>query len=711
MFNFKKDENQIGVLTMDMAGKSTNVITKDFAAEFSKQIEIIFKDAQLKGLVIASAKKDFLAGADLAMFYRVEKAEDCMPMLKKINDTFCFMEKQGKPVVAAINGTALGGGLELTLACHYRVCIDDPKIQLGLPEVTLGLLPGAGGTQRLPRLIGIQPAIEMMTLGNRIEPQKAHKLGVVHELVKNAEELMRQAKAWILKNSNVQQPWHDKKFKIPGGAVQSLTGYQVIAASNAMVYDKTFNNYPSPKAILSCIYEGLQVPFESGLDIEASYFTQVVLSPVSKNLIKTMFFGMQACNKGMARPKDIPPQPVKKVGILGAGLMGGGIAYATAKAGIEVVLKDLTVANAEKGKNYSVKLCDGQIEKGRLTTDKKEKLLSLIKTTDKIEDLKDCDLIIETVFEDSRVKAKVTQEAESVAVASLVMASNTSSIPITKLAGASKRPDRFIGLHFFSPVDKMPLVEIIVGQKTGPEALAKAIDYTLQIKKTPIVVNDGFGFFTTRVICDYVYEGFRMVKEGVVPALIENGAKMAGMPVGPLVIADEVNLDLVGHLIQQSIEHLGPNSVDQSAIEIIEVMVEQNKRLGRKVSAGFYEYPAQGKKFLWPQIGDYFKQSAEQPDVQEIKDRLLTIQVLTAIKLWEEKVLRTTVEGDVGSILGIGFPPYTGGVLSYVDFVGVKSFVEQCKRLADKHGARFKPSEFLMKKASNNERLTNADLI
>lgn len=708
MFNFKKDENQIGILTLDLPGKSTNIITKEFVGELAKTVEGIFKDTQLKGLIITSAKKDFLAGADLAMFYNVQKPEDCMPLLKKLNDTFCFIEKQGKPVVAAINGTALGGGLEVTLACHYRICIDDPKIQLGLPEVTIGLLPGAGGTQRLPRLIGIQPAVEAMTLGNRMEPQKAHKLGIVHELVKNTDELLKQAKGWILKTPTAQQPWHDKKFKVPGGAVQSPTGYQVIAASNAMVYEKTFNNYPAPKAILSCIYEGLQVPFEAGLDIEARYFTQVVLSPVSKSLIKTMFFAMQACNKGMARPKDIPPQEIKKVGILGAGLMGGGIAYSTAKAGIQVVLKDLTVANAEKGKGYSVKLTTAQVEKGRLTEEKKKALLDLIKTTDKAEDLKDCDLIIETVFEDPKVKAKVTQEAEAITPSKLIMASNTSSIPITKLATASKRPERFVGLHFFSPVDKMPLVEIIMGQKTESEALAKAIDYTLKIKKTPMVVNDGFGFFTTRVICDYVFEGFRMLKEGVAPALIENGAKMAGMPVGPLVIADEVNLDLVGHLLRQYNEHIG--FVDKDANDIVAIMVEKNKRLGRKASAGFYEYPSDGKKYLWPKLAEYFKASAEQPDAQEVKDRLLTIQALTAVKLWEDKVLRTTEEGDVGSILGIGFPPYTGGVLSYIDFVGIKNFVERCKHFADKFGDRFKPSELLVKKAAAGERLTRAEL-
>ena len=669
MFQFEKDQDHVGRLTLDMPGRSTNVVNDAFIKEFKTTLDKIFSDSQLKGLVITSGKKDFMAGGDLEFIYSINSIEKALGAIQALHESFRFLETRGKPVVAAINGSALGGGLELALACHYRVCLKDSRIQLGLPEVTLGLLPGGGGTERLPRLIGIQPALEYLTLGNKTDPERAFKSGIIHELTDSSEKLFSAAKSWILKNPQTVQPWDDKKYKIPGGGVQSPTGYGVFAASNAMAAEKTFNNYPAPKAILSCVYEGLQVPFETGLKIESRYFAKMVTHPVAKNMIKTLFFGIQDCNKGAARPKDLLSMPVKKLAILGGGMMGSGIAYTSAKAGIPIVLKDISKESAERGKNYSVKLCDNLVEKGRMTVEEKNKLLTLIETSVDPGAVKDCDLIIETVLEDRKIKAQVTRESEAVAPPSVVMASNTSTLPITGLAEASKRPERFIGLHFFSPVDKMPLVEIILGKKTNQEALAKAIDYVQQIKKTPIVVNDGRGFYTSRVFTTYVNEGISLLKEGVDPVLIENGAKMAGMPVGPLSVADEVSIELMYHVMRQTITDLGPESVDKNCYEVTRHFVEDLKRLGRKSGAGFYEYPPQGKKFLWPKLRELFPLASQQPSPPDVQRRLLKVQAVESKRCLDEGILLSSRDGDVGSILGWGFPAYTGGTITYYENV------------------------------------------
>ena len=705
MLRFEKDKDGIGILTFDRPDKSTNILDDKFLLEFQKKLKEIFADAALKGLILTSAKKDFVAGADLGFLLGISSISDCVKFLKPLHESLRMMETQGKPIVCALNGTALGGGLELALACHYRVCLKDSKIQIGLPEVTLGLLPGGGGTQRLPRMIGIQPSLEFLTLGNKVDPESALKAGIVQELVETKEDLIASAKKWILKTPIAQQPWDDKKFKIPGGAVQSPGGYQVFAASNAMVSEKTFGNYPAPKAILSCVYEGLQVPFEAGLQIETRYFASLVVGPVAKNMIRTLFFGIQECSKGAERPKDVAASPVKKLGVLGAGMMGSGIAYSTAKAGIPVVLKDVSREAAEKGKGYSVKICDGLIEKGRLVSAQKEKLLELITATDDPQALKDCDLVIETVIEDRKIKAKVTQETENVCGPTLIMASNTSTLPITGLAEVSKRPDQFIGIHFFSPVDKMPLVEIILGKKTEKTAIAKSIDYVQQIKKTPIVVNDGRGFYTSRVFTTYIGEGISLLKEGVSPALIENAGKGSGMPVGPLAVADEVSIDLIYHILKQTADDLGREKIDGGVYEVAQLFVEKFKRLGRKSGGGFYEYPKDSKKLLWPELTKTFPLNKNQPSLEEVKTRLLTIQALESARCLEEGVLKSMRDGDVGSILGWGFPAYTGGTLSYIDMVGVKSFVETCEGFQQKLGSRFKPCQLLIDRVKSGKSL------
>ena len=681
---------QIGIVTLDNPKLSTNVINDEFLTALESTVKKAWADSSVKGLIIRSAKNDFLAGGDLEALLKITRISDVQKVTRKLHAVFLELENSGRPVVAAITGSALGGGLELALACHRRLCLKNEKIQIGLPEVTLGLLPGGGGTQRLPRLIGIQPAVEMMTTGQKVAPEKALKMGIVHELFDGTDQMMAAAKKWIGEASAakdkdgkpvpVQQPWADKKFKIPGGGVQSPGAYQVFAASNAMAAEKTYNNYPAPKAILSCVYEGLQVPFDSALQIEAGYFAQLVVHPVAKNMIRTLFFGMNEANKLAARPKGIAPMPTKKVGVLGAGMMGSGIAYSAAKAGIPVVLKDVSTSAAEKGKSYSVKICDGLIEKKRLAPEQKEKLLGLIKATDEARAVADCDLIIETVIEDRKIKAQVTKESEAVCASDAIVASNTSTLPITGLAEASKRPENFIGIHFFSPVDKMPLVEIIVGKKTGDVAIAKALDFVRAIKKTPIVVNDGRGFYTSRVFMTYVQEGIALLKEGVQPALIENAGRMAGMPVGPLAVADEVSLDLMYHILKQTVDDLGPKGVDQNSLQVSKLFVEELKRLGRKSGGGFYEYPSGGKKFLWPKLKEFFAPAKTQPAVQEVEQRLLAVQAFEAKKCLDEGILRSKTDGDVGSILGWGFPAYTGGALSYIDFVGEREFAKQSAR-------------------------------
>ncbi len=690
MFKFTKSSEGIGILTIDQPESSANLINEQFLKEFLPTLKKIFFDTSLKGLIIASAKKGFVAGGDLEFIQGMKSLEGALEFIKLVHEGFNFLETNGKPVVAALTGTALGGGLELALACHYRICLDDSKIQLGLPEVTLGLLPGGGGTQRLPRLIGIQPALELLTLGSKIDPKKAQKLGIVNELAETREKLMEQASVWILKNSQAQQPWYDKKFKIPGGGIQTPLGYQVFAASNAMVAEKTYHNYPAPKAILNSVYEGLQVPFEQGLKIEAQYFAQLIVSPISKNMIKTLFYGISDCNKGAARPKEVAPSPSKKVGVLGAGMMGAGIAYATAKAGISVVLKDISVEAAEKGKSYSENICNTLVEKGRMTAEQKSQLLGLIQVSSEPGSVRDCDLVIETVIEDRKIKARVTQESEEVISPKAIMASNTSTLPISGLAAASKRPQQFIGLHFFSPVDKMPLVEIILGEKSNPESLAKCIDYVQQIKKTPIVVNDGRGFYTSRVFTTYIAEGINLLKDGVAPSLIESAGKFCGMPVGPLAVADEVSIDLIYHILKQTAEDIGEQNVEKAVFDTAKLFVEKLKRLGRKSKGGFYEYPADGKKQLWKGLNDHFKLSEKQPELNEVKERLLTIQALESVRCLEDKILTSKRDGDVGSILGWGFPAYTGGALSYVEMVGAQEFANRCERFAKQFGARFK---------------------
>ncbi|MEM9056298.1 MAG: 3-hydroxyacyl-CoA dehydrogenase NAD-binding domain-containing protein, partial [Pseudomonadota bacterium] len=610
------------------------------------------------------------------------------------------LETGGKPFVAAINGTALGGGLELCLACHHRVVADAPKLKLGLPEVQVGLLPGAGGTQRLPRLIGVQSALELMTLGKHASPAEALKLGFVHEVVP-ADDLMAAARRWLDGEPDAEQPWDKKGFRIPGGGgAMHPKAAQVFMGGTAMTAAKTMHNYPAPIAILSCVYEGTIVPIDTALAIEAKYFTSLLLDPVARNMTRTLFINKGAADKLVRRPKDVERVKVTRLGMLGAGMMGAGIAYVSARAGMDVILIDSTMEAAERGKAYSEKLLQKAVSRGKMDEAKAQAILARITPTTTYEQLEGCELVVEAVFEHRDIKADVTAKAETVIPESCIFASNTSTLPITGLATQSKRPDQFIGLHFFSPVDKMPLVEIILGEKSSDAALARCLDYVQQIRKTPIVVNDSRGFYTSRVFSTYTNEGMALLKDGVGAALIENAGKMAGMPVGPLAVHDEVTLDLGYKVHKQSQEDLGDAYKPMSAMDVVERFVTKLDRKGRRFGKGFYDYPENGRKSLWPGLADEFPPAAEQPDVEEVKTRLLYIQALETARCVEEGVVTEPADADLGSILGWGFPPWTGGTLSFIDTIGVANFVAECDRLAKAYGPRFEVPPGLRERAA-----------
>jgi len=713
-FKIDVDSDGIALVTWDMQDRSMNVIDMSVNDDLAAIIEQITDDQSIKGAVITSAKPDFCAGADLSMLgnmsneYATVYAKDGeMAAVQFIHDAGAFLSRTlrkletcGKPVAAAINGTALGGGFEIPLACHYRVAASDGKGKLGLPESQVGLLPGGGGTQRLPRLIGAQNALQLMLQGRHMDAAKAHKLGAVHKLVPT-DELVNEAKRWVREEGNPVAPWDEKGFRIPGGVPYSAKGMMMWSAANSMYRQQTMDNYDAQRNIMKAVYEGLCVKtMDAALKIEERYFTSLLIGPQSRNMIRTLFGSMQALGKGARRPKDMAERKVKKLGVIGAGFMGAGIAYVSALAGIEVVLLDRDMEGAEKGKNYSADLMDKQINRGRTTDGKKAKLLSLIKASADYDDLNGCNLVIEAVFENRELKASVLPQAESKLQAGNILASNTSTLPITGLAEYVERPTDFIGVHFFSPVEKMKLVELIVSDKTSDEALATALDYVRQIRKTPIVVNDSRGFFTSRVVMTYIAEGHHMLEEGVGPALIENAGRMAGMPVGPLSLNDEVALDLSWKILQATKVDMGDAYQPRAIDGILEKMVVEQERFGRKNGKGFYDYSKSGKKKLWPGIGDVVSQTDNDTGVGEIKERLLIIQALETARCYEENVLTDPREGDVGAILGFGFAPYTGGPLSYIDTMGAKAFVEKCKAYEEKYGKRYTPAKLLVDMAA-----------
>ena len=700
---FEKDAGNVVTITFDAPGSPVNTMTAEWQDAFTDAVERLGREkASIKGVILASAKKTFFAGAELkdVLKYGPNDGPMVFTWIESAKKQMRALEKLGIPVVAALEGTALGGGWEIALCAHARIVLDDASIQLGLPEVTLGLLPGAGGVTKITRLLGLQAAFPYLVEGRTMRPQEAAKLGLVQGLAANKADLFKMAHEWIAANPSPIQPWDDPKYRMPGGGPSTPAISQMLSMAPAMLVAKTRGLYPAPKAIMSAMVEGAYVDFDTALRIESRYLARLAVGPVAKNLI-SLFFNRTAIKAGASRPKDIPKWKATKVGILGAGMMGGGIAYANAMRGVACVLKDVSQEKAEAGKAYSANI----LEKRK----KDRKPLDLITATSKAEDLKGCDLIIEAVFEKRELKAQVTKDAEPMLAAGGFFASNTSTLPISGLAKASAHAEKFIGLHFFSPVDRMELVEIIKGEKTSAETLAKAYDYVLQIGKTPIVVNDSRGFFTSRTFGTFVQEGCAMLAEGIPAAVIENAARQAGMPVGPLEVIDQTSLSLSLAVMEQTIADLKaegkPLPPEHPGQKVIVKMVKELNRPGRAAGGGFYDYPKDGKKTLWPELAKIFGKPGVKWELQEMKDRILYRQAIEAARCLEEGVLTTMHDANIGSIFGIGFPAWTGGALQYVNSVGVKKFVERADELAKKYGERFAPPKLLRDKAAKNEAL------
>ena len=697
------DADGIATATMDSPGRSMNVLDDQLALPLAALVERLATDASIKGLILRSGKKDFLAGADIDRLRALSSAQEAFDESMRFKKILRRMELGGKPVVAAINGRCLGGGLEIALACHHRIVLDDGKARLGLPEVKLGLLPGGGGTQRMPRLVGMQQALQWMGEGSDIRATQALKAGLVGELATSTDDLHAKARAWILANPSPRQPWDTPKFRYPGGDSRSPAAAQMFSVAPSMASAKSLGNYPAITHILSCVFEGGVVGIDAGLEIESRYFAACAMSPESKNLIGTLWYQLQAIERGASRPAGFEPRLVKRLGILGAGMMGAGIAYVAARAGIDVKLLDTLPDAAVRGRQYSQDLLDKAVRQGRSTPEQRDATLARITPTVQFEDLAGCDLVVEAVFEDRAVKAEVTRRMEVLLPADAVFASNTSTLPITSLAQASVRPAQFIGLHFFSPVDKMPLVEIIMGKATDDATLALAFDFVRQIGKTPIVVNDARGFYTSRVFATYVMEGLALLKEGVHPRHIEAAGLQAGMPMPPLALQDEVSLTLALHVADQARKDLaaeGKDYVEHPGEAVLRQMCEIG-RIGRKANLGFYDWTGSGRS-LWPGLAQMFPVAVQQPTQRELIDRLMFVQANEAARCVEEGVLRSVADANVGSIFGWGFAPFQGGALQFINAMGAQRFVERANELAQAHGARFAPAHVVVNLAERD---------
>ncbi|MGC1234758.1 MAG: FAD-dependent oxidoreductase [Xanthobacteraceae bacterium] len=717
-FKIENDGDGIALATWDSPGRSMNVIDATVMDELSAIIDQITADTAVKGVVITSGKDAFCAGADLTMLEGLSRAfaelaasqSEEAAMMRFFEESrrwsvLCRrIETCGKPWVAAVNGTALGGGFELALACHRRIAADNPRTRLGQPEVKVGLIPGAGGTQRIARMMPPSDALQFLLKGDQVHLPRAKAMKLIDTVVPKAD-LIRVAKEWIKAGGSAKAPWDVDGFKLPGGPVYSKAGIMVFTPANAIYRRETYDNYPAARAILQVVYEGLQLPMDQALRVESRWFAKILRSPEAAAMIRTLFVSMQELNKGARRPANVPAKQLKKIGIIGAGFMGGAIAYVSALAGLNVVLIDRDPESAEKGKAHSQKLVTDQINRGRATTADRDALLARISATADFVALKDCDLVIEAVFEDRKIKEEVISRTQNVLGEEAIFGSNTSTLPITSLAAAFKDRTRFIGIHFFSPVERMMLVEIIMGKETGDAALATALDFVRTIRKTPVVVNDSRGFYASRVVGTYIREGHLMLTEGVPPALIENVARMAGMPVGPLSLTDEVAVDLAWKILKATEADLGAAAVDPKQKALLAEMVEKRSRFGRKNGKGFYDYPQNAPKRLWPGLADLQpnRLDVDDIDIAMLKRRLLGIQALESARCIEDRVVTDVREADVGSILGFGFAPFTGGTISYIDGMGVKNFVQMCNDLAKACGERFKPSKLLTDMAKKGE--------
>ncbi|MDX1571396.1 MAG: 3-hydroxyacyl-CoA dehydrogenase NAD-binding domain-containing protein [Xanthomonadales bacterium] len=710
---YEKQDDGIVHLVFDARGNA-NTMNAEFHADFAQAAEQLAAEPDLKGVILRSAKSMFFAGGDLDELIRINRdnVDEFFAGLEESKACMRRIETLGKPVVACINGHALGGGWELCLMSHARIAVDSGKIKLGLPEVTLGLLPGAGGVIRMSRLLGLQNAFPYLMEGKQFKPAEGKQLGLIHELVDSDEELVPAAERWIEANPQSEQPWDQRGYKMPGGTPTSPKLAPMLAIAPAMLKQKTGGVMPAPEAIMCAAVEGAQVDFDTATRIESRYFTELAVGQVSKNMIGTFWHQLNEIKKGAGRPDGFAHRKVEKLGILGAGMMGAGIACTSAWRGLQVVLKDVDQERAERGKAYSEKVLAKRVSKGRMSEAQKDEILGRIQPTGSVDDLAGCDLVIEAVFEDRSLKATVTEETEAVLGDDAVFASNTSTLPITGLARASKRPGQFIGLHFFSPAEKMPLVEIICGEETNDQTLARSYDFVLQIGKTPIVVNDSRGFFTSRVFGTFCQEGLAMLGEGVEPATIENAAALAGCPVGPLAVTDEVSMTLVSKIRAQTIKDLeaeGHRYEPAPGDAVVDAMLEA-ERPGKAAGAGFYEYPEGGKKHLWPGLRERFNSGTADIPLTDVKERLLFIEAVETVRCMDEQVLRAVRDANIGSIFGIGYPPWTGGALQFINQYGLAEFVARADELAERYGDRFRVPQSLRDRAERNRPFSDAEV-
>ncbi len=687
----------IATLTFDEPGSPVNTMCLQWQQDLTEATQQVLKDKEaIRGIVLASAKSTFFAGADLKGTMRLQPSDApaVFREIEQVKKNFRTLETLGKPVVSCLNGSALGGGWEVALIGHHRVAVDNPKIQFGLPEITLGLIPGASGITKMVRLLGLMGAQPYILESKLFAPREALELGLVHELVPDAGALRAAALAWIEAHPTAVHPWDEKSYKMPGGTPSNPKVAGMLAVAPAVLKQKTRGLYPAPEAALAAMVEGAMVDFDTALRIESRYLAKLIVSPVAKNMINTFFFNLNAIKSGQSRPAFEGRFKPRKVGLLGAGMMGAGIAYAQASRGIETVLKDVSAEKAEQGKAYSLKLTQPRVDKGRMSPHDQAALLARITPTASAADLKDCELIIEAVFENRDLKARVTQEAEPMLAAGGFFASNTSTLPISGLAKASARPEKFVGIHFFSPVDKMKLVEIIRGKATDDETVARAFDYVQALGKIPIVVNDSRGFFTSRVFGTFVMEGAAMLGEGIPAPVIEQAGLQAGMPVGPLAVLDETALSLSVHVLDQTRADYraeGGTYIAAPGELLVERMVKEFDRPGRAAGGGFYDYPADkgAKKTLWPRLAELFGKPGVTWDMQDLKDRLLYRQSVETARCLSEGVLTTVHDANVGSIFGIGFPAWTGGALQFIYGTGIDTFLHRAEVLASKYGPGF----------------------
>jgi 3-hydroxyacyl-CoA dehydrogenase/enoyl-CoA hydratase/3-hydroxybutyryl-CoA epimerase len=695
----------IATLTLDNADEAANLVSQSWLAEMETAIAAVSTNPSVKGVIITSGKPMFMAGADLKMLVEAcdtLDAEEAFQFSQRATRMHRAIERSGKPWAAALNGITLGGGFELALACHRRFLADDVRALVGLPEVNVGLLPGSGGTQRLLRVAGLAAAADLLLSGRSLSPAEALSMTVVDEIApRNALEA--HARAWLETEPTPTKPWDEKGYRAPGwNGLLDPTSAALFSMASASIAARGGHNAPAGQAILSCIFEGAQLPFDKALAVESKYFAKLLTGPVSRNIIRTTFVSKAAAEKGARRPAGIPGARLEKIGIIGAGMMGSGIALVSALAGLDVVLIDQDLAAAQKGKAYSAKVLARQTEKGQRMQTQADDVLARIVPAEKFASLEGCGLVIEAVFEDTQVKADATRRAEAVMPASAIFATNTSTLPISGLAQASQRPGQFIGLHFFSPVDRMNLVEIIMGRETSSETLARSIDFIAQIRKTPIVVNDSRGFYTSRVFQTFIHEGAAMVAEGIPPAAIENAAKQAGFPVGPLALLDEVSLDLPLKIIDQAVAEEGSAYIRPAGAPVLRRLRDELGRAGRKSGAGFYDYPDGSKKRLWSGLASIYP-AFKTYDFDDLKARFLYIQAIETARCIEEGVLATPQDADLGAVYGWGFPTWTGGTASYIDTIGMQAFVREADRLAQHYGERFAPSAWLRAKADRHE--------